>query len=284
MVRVVQRQPDHQLGRLPACPARQRAPRRRVLRTAALRRGNKSSCSNPSLRLRCALCRSRMGLSPILVMGDPSCARRRGFTQRPRHERCESGQRAEIHLGALLNAHPGAGHAVEHPERNFLPETRDSPVHGTSRASDARPLYVITNPDTTTAPGMPRIQDRPRAGPMGGLALACTTRSAHMAAWDTGRRLRRRSSCQAGRPAPLRSTGHPAWPANLQCTNIQPGPADGGRSLEADRAPEVPRKQRHTAYRIFERLRDEPTGQPRSRMSPCGPGRSSSSGPAGRNE
>ena len=27
--------------------------------------------------------------------------------------------------------------------------------------------------------------------------------------------------------------------------------------LEADRAPEVPRKQRHTAYRIFERLRDE---------------------------
>ena len=27
--------------------------------------------------------------------------------------------------------------------------------------------------------------------------------------------------------------------------------------LEADRAPDVPRKQRHTAYRIFERLRDE---------------------------
>ena len=27
--------------------------------------------------------------------------------------------------------------------------------------------------------------------------------------------------------------------------------------LEADRAPEVPRKQRHTAHRIFERLRDE---------------------------
>ena len=27
--------------------------------------------------------------------------------------------------------------------------------------------------------------------------------------------------------------------------------------LEADRAPDVPRKQRHTAHRIFERLRDE---------------------------
>ena len=31
----------------------------------------------------------RMGLSPILVIGDPSCARRRGFTQHPRHKRCQ---------------------------------------------------------------------------------------------------------------------------------------------------------------------------------------------------
>ena len=154
-----------------------------------------------------------------------------GLYPAPRHERCESGQRAQIHLGALLNAHPGAGHAVEHPERNFPPETRDSLVHGTSRASDARPLYDIANPDMTAAPGMPRVQDRPSAGPMGGLALACTARSAHMAACDTGRRLRRRSSCQAGRPAPLRSAGHPAWPGNPQCTNIRTGPVDRGRSV-----------------------------------------------------
>ena len=39
IVRVVQHQPDHQLGRLPARPVRKRSPRRRVLRTAALRPG-----------------------------------------------------------------------------------------------------------------------------------------------------------------------------------------------------------------------------------------------------
>ena len=39
IVRVVQHQPDHQLGRLPACPVGKRAPCRRVLRTAAFRPG-----------------------------------------------------------------------------------------------------------------------------------------------------------------------------------------------------------------------------------------------------
>ena len=34
-------------------------------------------------------------------------------------------------------------------------------------------------------------------------------------------RPRRRSSCQAGRPAPLRSAGRPAWRRNRQCTNIE---------------------------------------------------------------
>ena len=46
----------------------------------------------------------------------------------------------------------------------------------------------------------------------------------------TGGQPRRRSSCQAGRPAPLRSAGHPAWLGKRQCTNIQPGPVAGGRS------------------------------------------------------
>ena len=48
---------------------------------------------------------------------------------------------------------------------------------------------------------------------------------------DTGRRPRRRSSRQAGRPAPLRYAGHPTWPRNPQCTNIRTGPVDGGRSV-----------------------------------------------------
>ena len=44
--------------------------------------------------------------------------------------------------------------------------------------------------------GKPRLSSKP-----GG---AITVPSAHAAAWDTGRRPRKRSSCQAGRPAPLR--------------------------------------------------------------------------------
>ena len=175
-----------------------------------------------------------MGLSPILVIGDPSCALRRGFTQRIRHERCQSRQRGEIHLATLLNARPRAGHAVEHPERNFLPEVRYSSVESASRAGNARPLYDITDPDKAAAPRMPPIKHPAGASPMGGLKFGCTTRSAHMAAWDTGRRPRRRSSCQAGRPAPLRSADHPAWPRNPQCTNIRLGPVAGGRSGARD--------------------------------------------------
>ena len=50
-----------------------------------------------------------------------------------------------------------------------------------------------------------------------------------------GFRPRKRSPCQAGRPAPLRSAVHPAWPRNRQCTNIQTGPVAGGRSPEMTR-------------------------------------------------
>lgn len=51
-----------------------------------------------------------------------------------------------------------------------------------------------------------------------------------IAACDTARQPPRRSSCQAGRPAPLRYAGRLAWPKNPQCTNIQSGPVDGGQS------------------------------------------------------
>ena len=62
------------------------------------------------------------------------------------------------------------------------------------------------------------------------LVTATTTPSAHMAAWDTGRRPQKRSSRQAGHPAPLRSAGHPAWRRNRQCPNMRTGPPVGGRS------------------------------------------------------
>ncbi len=40
-------------------------------------------------------------------------------------------------------------------------------------------------------------------------------------------RVRKRSICQAGRPAPMRSAGPTAWPRIRQCTNIQAGPVGG---------------------------------------------------------
>ena len=56
---------------------------------------------------------------------------------------------------------------------------------------------------------------------------------------------RKPSSRQAGRPAPLRSAAHPAWRRNRQCTNIQTGPVDGGRSAN----------QPNCAYRVANALR-----------------------------
>ena len=52
--RVLQHQLDHQFGRLPACAVRKRAPRRRVLRTAALRPGEQIELlqSVPALAMR----------------------------------------------------------------------------------------------------------------------------------------------------------------------------------------------------------------------------------------
>ena len=53
-MRVVQHQPDHRLGRLPACPVGKRAPCRRVLRTAAFRPGEQIELirSIPALAMR----------------------------------------------------------------------------------------------------------------------------------------------------------------------------------------------------------------------------------------
>ena len=48
---------------------------------------------------------------------------------------------------------------------------------------------------------------------------------------DTGRWPRTGSSCQAGRPAPLRSAGRPAWRRNRQCIDIETGPATGCGSV-----------------------------------------------------
>ena len=97
------------------------------------------------------------------------------------------------------------------------------------------------------------------------LGGAITTPSAHMAAWDTGRRPRKRSLRQAGRPAPLRSAGHPAWPRNRQCTNIPTGPVAGGRSPVhshslAGVVPGGTSPQASASENIFDRTRDDLVG------------------------
>ena len=55
VVRVVQHQSDHQFGRLPACPARQGAPRRRLVRGVAFRPGEQidrsTACDEPCVDL-----------------------------------------------------------------------------------------------------------------------------------------------------------------------------------------------------------------------------------------
>ena len=179
---VDQCQPDHHLGRLPPCPSRQGAPCRRVLGVSLSARANRSSCSDPFRHWERGLCRSRMGLSPILVIGDPSCTRRRSFTQRSRHKRCQGRHGGEIHPGARFDAHPHTSHAVEHPKRHFVPPARVSPVEGASRASRIRLLYDVADPERAAAPGMRWIAHPTGGDPMGGLALGCTIPSAHIRA------------------------------------------------------------------------------------------------------
>ena len=76
--------------------------------------------------------------------------------------------------------HGGVGHAVEHPERNFLPADRGAPS-AAHRASPARLPSDIMDPDQAVTPGTPRIQHSTGVGPMGGLAFGCTMISVHTA-------------------------------------------------------------------------------------------------------
>ena len=68
--------------------------------------------------------------------------------------------------------------------------------NGYIESFNARLRGELLAAESSTPSGKPRLSSKP-----GG---ASTVPSAHAAAWDTGRRPRKRSSCQAGRPAPLR--------------------------------------------------------------------------------
>ena len=148
---------------------------------ASLRYRRKSEAIEAEARLDGIYVIRTLVSTQILVVGDPSCARRRAFTQRPRHKRSQGGQRGEIHLGARGCAHRSTGRPVEHPERNFLPAARGRPVKGAPRASRTRLPNDVTDPVQAAAPGMPPIKHPAGAGPMGGLALGCTTPRGHTA-------------------------------------------------------------------------------------------------------
>ena len=109
-------------------------------------------------------------------------------------------------------------------------ETLGAHGHSKDHRPDLRQMVVAAVLDGEGRP-VPSRKPRFSSNPGG----VTTTPSAHTAAWDIGRRPRKRSSCQAGRLAPLRSAGRPAWRRNRQCTNIQPGPVDGGRSVDRPR-------------------------------------------------
>ena len=233
---MVQHQPDHQLGRLPARPARKRAPRWRVLRSAAWWPGEQiellrsGACDEPCVDLAWVSPRSwSWETHPARVAG--------ALPNAPRHKRCQGGQRGDIHTGARFDTHPRAGHAVEHPKRYFLLAARLGTVEGASRAKRPRLIYYVTDPNHGAAPRMPRIKHLPGAGPVGVLVFSRTIRSDRIRRWATVRRLWR--SCR-GRPRRrLRALGRPPqpWPHRSNSTNIGTEPLSGGRSVSAEVLP-----------------------------------------------
>ncbi len=200
IVHVVQHQPNHQLARLPACSARTRALSRRVLRNAALR---------PSEQIELIRSVPALAVHPVSISHGslPDPGHRRPILRTSREPYPAHPTRAmpetivcEIHLATLLNARPRADHAVEHPQRNFLPEARYSSVESASRANDARLLYDITDPHKPAGPRMPSIKYPAGVGPMGALALGCTTTTAPMRRLANDRP--RRSGAPRRGPAP----------------------------------------------------------------------------------
>ena len=128
IVHVVQYQPNHQLGRLPACPARKRAPCRRVLRNAALRPGEEieliRSVPAPAMR-------------PVSIS--------HGSLPDPGHRRPI--------LRTAREPYPA------HPTRAMPEPTawRDPPGHAPQRASPRRPRGRTSRAELPArAPGQPR--------------------------------------------------------------------------------------------------------------------------------
>ena len=109
--------------------------------------------------------------------------------------------------------------------------------------------------------GKPRLSSKP-----GG---AITIPSAHAAAWDTGRRPRKRSSCQAGRPAPP-VTQLGGETVNAVTFKLDKSPGAGQRCLRKSVA--VPVKRRTS--------RPRPSHAPGMAMG-SGPPNSSARGGAG---
>ena len=223
---MVQHQPDHQLGRLPACAVRKRAPRRRVLQTAALRPGEQSE----SLRS-----------VPALAMRPVSTSH--GSLPDPGHRR------------PILRATPRIYPA--HPTRAMRERTtwRDPPWRAPRRASRRRPRGR-----TSTAELPARCPGQPRPGRIARERCPPSLRHRRPAQGDRTKdatdkvpfgcrsygRFRARlynterphMALGGRKPAPEvivppswppGSASRPAWLRSRQCTNIETGPVDVGR-------------------------------------------------------
>ncbi len=122
----------------------------------------------------------------------------------------------------------GAGRSIKHPGRNLQPTIPARPGQRAAERNAICPRDRLMNGDLKPIPGMPRIQQLPKDGPVGVLKPCSTTRSVHTHPWAIDR-LRRKSSYQVCQcyPAVPAQPGHipRSWPC---CTNILLGPPNGG--------------------------------------------------------
>lgn len=108
----------------------------------------------------------------------------------------------------------GAGRSIKHPGRNLQPTI---PARAGQRAAECnaiRPRDRLMDGDLKSTPGMPRIQQLTKDGPVGVLKLCSTTRSAR--AGPSAIRCRSRCTIPMAHPARHRDTGRKLHPPAVQ--------------------------------------------------------------------
>ncbi len=123
-----------------------------------------------------------------------------------------------------------ASRVIEHPGRNLKPASRIGAAQRAAEDNTIRLVDHLMDENRQTEPWMPPIQKLAKAGPVGVIKLRCTIPSARTHRWATNHR--RQRSCNGRlRYADQLRRPHQPWRQNQSCTNIQPGPPDGGRPV-----------------------------------------------------